>query len=188
MILNREITHRPKVVARMADEPRREVLGFDGKVIVVGPTDKMLVVLPQGTTVETAQKVIREMREIFGEGRTVVMAGDVKIGIQQSSEIDNVSLAREHGIEEGQFRGRVVAGGSIWHLARVIRVDQQGVHLSTSQFTRMVGQSDRMDTSGLMIFSVEGAARSYPVLAGYVVGGVDPAWSEIISIHRDHGL
>lgn len=80
----------------MDDEQRREVLGFDGQVVVVGPEDRLLVVLPE-TTVEIAQEVSRKVREVFGDGRAVVLAGDVRIAVEraQSNGWDRVGSKEE---------------------------------------------------------------------------------------------
>lgn len=111
-------------------EQRREVLGFDGQVVVVGPEDRLVVVLPQ-TTVEIAQEVSRKVREVFGDGRSVVLAGDVRIAVER------VLSAPRHGLEIGQIRGgedlvgaktvvEIVEVGSVWASVAVSVFDPLG--------------------------------------------------------------
>ena len=67
----------------MTDQPR-EVIGVCGQIQVVGPNDKLLVVIPQGIVgYDAAIEIAKSLRATFGD-RVFVMQGDVEIGVIQN--------------------------------------------------------------------------------------------------------
>lgn len=67
-------------------EHMREVLGIDGQVLVVHPSDRILVHVSPDLTAEDARRVYCQIEEVLGKGRALVFAGDVQIVIERGAQ------------------------------------------------------------------------------------------------------